>query len=455
MIKLYNTLGRKIKKFKPIKEKTVSLYTCGPTVYNFAHIGNLRAYIFVDVLKRTLFYNGYKIKHIMNITDVGHLTSDADDGEDKMEKGARREKKSVWDIAKFYTNAFKTDLKKLHILLPNKFVTATETIKDQINLIKILEKKGFTYKISDGIYFDTSRMPDYGKLANLDKQDLKAGARVALNKEKRNNTDFALWKFSPKNKKRQMEWESPWEIGFPGWHIECSAISTKYLGQPFDIHTGGIDHIGTHHTNEIAQSEGAYEKPLANFWIHSEFVTIKKGKMAKSKENFITLKTLQEKGIEPEAYRLLVLQTHYMHRLDFSWESIQATQNSFNTIKTILNQKSKIKSQKYNLKLKILLNDFKKAINDNLDTPRAMAIFFEVLKTNNLNAVLLMDRVLGLGLDKIKKQKIVIPIEIKNLAKSRDNLRKQKKWDESDKIRKQIEKKGFTIEDTDKKTVIR
>ena len=454
MIKLYNTLGKKIQEFKPIKGKTVKLYTCGPTVYNFAHIGNLRAYIFADVLKRALLYNKYNVKHIMNITDVGHLTSDADYGEDKMERKARKEKKSVLSIAKFYIANFKLDISALHILFPDKFILATKEIKEQIKLIKILEKKGFTYKTRDGIYFDTSKMPDYGKLANLEKQDLKFGARVALNKEKRNNTDFALWKFSPKNKKRQMEWKSPWGIGFPGWHIECSAISTKYLGQPFDIHTGGIDHIGTHHSNEIAQSESAYKKPLANFWLHSEFVTIGKSKMAKSEKNFITLNTLKEKKIEPEAFRLLALQTHYRNRLDFSWESIVAAQNTWKNIKQAINNCVIVSKTSDNAKSNNLLTDFKKAINNDLDTPRAIAIFFKTLKYGNKKTLLKMDRVLGLGLDKIKKQKIVISEKIKKLAFKRDSFRKQKKWDSADKIRKQIEKQGYILKDTNYKTQI-
>ncbi|MEK7680549.1 MAG: class I tRNA ligase family protein, partial [Patescibacteria group bacterium] len=274
---LFNTLTRKIEEFKPIKKGRVGIYACGPTVYNYAHIGNLRSYVFEDVLKRVLLYNGYKVKHIINITDVGHLTSDGDVGEDKMEKGAQREGKTAWEVAEFYAKAFKNDLNGLNILEPDKWPKATDHIKQQIKLIKILEKKGLTYKTNDGIYFDTSKLIDYGKLAQLEKQELKAGARVELG-EKKNITDFALWKSSApkgarpergegslKKQKRQMEWKSPWGIGFPGWHIECSAMAEKYLGQPFDIHCGGIDHIPVHHTNEIAQSEAAYGKPLANY----------------------------------------------------------------------------------------------------------------------------------------------------------------------------------------------
>src|SRR3989339_465716 len=260
MLTIYNTLTRQKQEFKPLKKNKAGLYTCGPTVYNYAHIGNLRTYVFEDILRRTLKYHGYDVTHVMNITDVGHLTDDADSGEDKMEKGAAREGKTAWEIAKFYTNAFKKDLKDLNIISPTKFTKATENIKEQIDLIKTLEKKGFAYKTTDGIYFDTSKLPDYGKLANLKNQELKAGARVEMG-EKKNITDFALWKFSPADQKRQMERLSPWGKGFPGWHIERSAMSAKYLGQPFDIHCGGIDHVPVHHTNEIAQSEAANDKP--------------------------------------------------------------------------------------------------------------------------------------------------------------------------------------------------
>jgi cysteinyl-tRNA synthetase len=298
MLELYKTMDREKKLFNPIAPSTVSLYTCGPTVYNYAHIGNLRTYVFEDVLKRVLQYNGYQVNHVMNITDVGHLTDDADSGIDKMEKGAAREGKSAWDIAKFYTEAYQHDLANLNIEPPTTWCKATDHIPEQIALIQKLEHKGFTYRTPDGIYFDTAKLPDYGKLAKLDLKHLQAGTRVDIG-EKKNPTDFALWKFSDYDTKRQMEWDSPWGIGFPGWHIECSAMATKYLGQPFDIHCGGIDHIPVHHTNEIAQSEVAEGKPLANYWLHGEFLLIDNDKMAKSGENFITLQTIKDKGINP------------------------------------------------------------------------------------------------------------------------------------------------------------
>ena len=323
---LFNTLGRQKQEFIPIKKGKVGLYTCGPTVYDYAHIGNLRSFIFEDILKRVLQYNNFKVKHAMNITDVGHLVSDSDEGEDKMEKGSRRTGKTAWEIAKFYTLSFKKDLADLNVISPAVLCKATDHIKEQIALIKKLEKKGFTYQTVDGIYFDTSKLNDYGKLADLQHQELKAGIRVDLG-GKKNSSDFALWKFSPKHEKRQMEWKSPWGVGFPGWHIECSAMSVKYLGQPFDIHCGGIDHVPVHHTNEIAQSEAATGKPMANFWLHNEFLNLKDAKMSKSGENFITLPSLIEKGYSPLAYRYFLLQAHYRKQLIFSFEALTAAQN--------------------------------------------------------------------------------------------------------------------------------
>ncbi len=310
---LYNTLNRKKEIFKPIQDKKVGLYTCGPTVYNFAHIGNLRTFIFEDILKRALLYNGYRVKHIMNITDVGHLTGDRDMGEDKMEKGAQREGKTAWEIAEFYTRAFKQDMTHLNILEPTLWCKATDTIPEQIELIKTLEDKEFTYNISDGVYFDTSKFEGYTKLSNQDLEALQEGARVERNPEKRNATDFALWKFSPEGVKRQMEWDSPWGVGFPGWHIECSAMSMKFLRDQLDIHCGGVDHIDVHHTNEIAQSEAATGNKFFNFWMHGAFLIISGGKkMAKSDGNFLTLdSTFIQNGIDPRVYRISTYQTHY------------------------------------------------------------------------------------------------------------------------------------------------
>lgn len=454
MLKLYNTLTRKTEEFKPIKKGAAGIYACGPTVYNFAHIGNLRAFVFEDILKRTLLYNGYKVKHIMNITDVGHLTGDGDEGEDKVAMGAERENKTAAQIAKFYTLAFKKDLKDLNILSPNKLPKATANIKEQIALIKKLETKGFTYKTKDGIYFDTSKLPDYGKLAQLAKQELKAGARVAMG-EKKNTTDFALWKFSPKDKKRQMEWPSPWGVGFPGWHIECSAMSVKYLGQPFDIHCGGIDHVSVHHTNEIAQSEAAEGKPLANYWLHGEFVLMGEDKMAKSANNFITLETLKTKNFNPLAYRYLLLQTHYRKQLTFSWEALQAAQNGLNHLYNIVKSwdKAGVGCAEYEKK-------FLEAINNDLDMPGAMAIMWDLIKnpifppSSKRRTILKFDKVLGLGLAKLKKQKTSVPAEIQALVAERDGARFSKNWHKSDELRKQIEAAGYSVEDTPEGTKI-
>ena len=450
MLKLYNTLTRKKEEFKPIKDKNVGLYTCGPTVYWFAHIGNLRTYLFEDVLKRVLEYNNYKVKHVMNITDVGHLTSDADTGEDKMEKGAKREGKTAWEIADFYTKAFKEDLKALNIKEPDIWAKATDCIKEQIELIENLEKKGFTYKIADGMYFDTSKIKDYGKLAGLKKRKLKAGARVKIAEGKKNPTDFALWKFSPKDSKRQMEWDSPWGKGFPGWHTECVAMSEKNLGVPFDIHAGGIDHIQIHHTNEIAQSEAAFGKNLANFWMHGEFLRLENGKMAKSEGNVVLIKNLIEKKINPIAYRYLCLTTHYRSKLSFSWKSLEASQNALDKIYEKVKElkKEKGNSQSAGQYKEKFLN----FLNDDLDTPKALALAWDLIKDNKIKnkekyeLLLDFDKVLGLGLDEIEEEKI--PKEIKELADLREKARKEKDWKKADELRRELKNKGYVLEDT-------
>jgi len=451
MLKLYNTLTRKKEIFKSINDKIVGLYTCGPTVYWYAHIGNLRTYIFEDILKRVLEYCGYKVKHVMNITDVGHLTSDADTGEDKMEKGAKREKKSIWKIAKFYTDAFKNDLRRLNIKEPNIWVKATDTIKEQIELIKLLEKKGFTYMIEDGVYFDSSKLKTYGRLWPK-KIDIRAGARVEMVSGKKHPTDFALWKFSPKGAKREMEWKSPWGIGFPGWHTECVVMSIKYLGIPFDIHCGGIDHIWIHHTNEIAQAEAAYGKILANYWLHSEFLTLKSGRMGKSEGNIIILDDLIKHNYNPLAYRYLCLQTHYRSKLTFSFESLGAAQNSLkNLSENVLELKyseDKIREDK----IKIYKREFLKFIQDDLNIPKALVLIWKVLKDKNLSnkekysLLIDFDNVFGLGLRKLKKVKI--PGKIKKLVKLREKYRKERNWEEADKIRELIKEMGYAIDDT-------
>ncbi|MBI5729082.1 MAG: cysteine--tRNA ligase [Candidatus Magasanikbacteria bacterium] len=460
-IKLYNTLTRQAEKLKPLKKGRVGLYTCGPTVYNYAHIGNLRTYLFEDILKRTLVYNGLQVKHVMNITDVGHLTSDADSGEDKMEKGAKREGKTAWEIADFYTKAFLKDIGELNILPPNKLPTATGHIKEQITLVKKLEKKGFTYQTTDGIYFDTSKLPDYGKLANLKNQELKAGARVDMG-DKKNPHDFALWKLSVPSRgahpedataaegssitKRQMEWKSPWGVGFPGWHIECSAMATKYLGQPFDIHCGGIDHVPVHHTNEIAQSEAAFGKPLANVWMHGEFLLIGADKMAKSGENFITLQTIKDRGINPLAYRYFLLQAHYRKQLAFSWEALKAAESGLNHLYQAVRALPKKLPEN-----KALHEAFHQHINNDLDIPGGLGIIWKAIneKTADQKTAIHFDEILGLEIkNNLKEKKMALPKAVAALAAERDTARAAKKFAESDRLRKELEAQGYVVEDT-------
>ncbi len=473
-LKLYNTLTRQKEIFKPLSEnkktkgQEVGLYTCGPTVYNFAHIGNLRSYLFEDILKRVLLFNGFKVKHIMNITDVGHLTSDADTGEDKLEKGAKRENKSVWKIAEFYTKAFKDDLALLNIKKPNKWIKATNTIKEQIAFIALLEQKGYTYNIGDGVYFDTSKLKNYGVLwGNKKEVFLEAGKRVEMVNGKKNLTDFALWKLSPKNESRQMEWPSPWGVGFPGWHTECVVMAEKELGSPFDIHCGGIDHIQVHHTNEIAQSQGAFGNNLANFWLHGEFLDLGGEKMSKSTGGFITLQTLIEKGFTPLFYRYLCLQAHYRTKLNFSFEALEAAENGLtNLIKKLkeLKQATLLKKKKSSQKANLAViasfkSSFIEAINDDLNTPQALALLFKVLDDKTLSPTqkyalaLDFDKVFGLKLKELTEEKtkenkeIKIPLEVKELLEKRETFRKEKNFNEADKVRKEIEALDWLVED--------
>lgn len=452
MISLYNTKSKQKEEFVPIHTGIVCMYHCGPTVYHYAHVGNLRAYVFADLLRRTFEYQNYQVKQVINITDVGHLTSDGDLGEDKLEKGAARENKSVWEIAKFYEHAFRTDLERLHIRTTGTlFPKATDYITQQINLIKTLEEKGFTYKISDGIYFDTAQFPRYADFAHLDVAGLQAGARVEKNDEKKNITDFALWKFSPTDHKREMEWDSPWGTGFPGWHIECSAMSMQLLGNHFDIHTGGIDHIPVHHTNEIAQSECATGETYANTWMHVNFLQITGDKMAKSGDNFIRLDTLIEKGIEPLSYRYWLLTGHYRKSLDFSIEAVEAAgralQKLYKEFEGLGDMIGDV-DQEYKTK-------FQDAINDDINTPQALAIVWEMMKDtaihpHNKKATLLdFDQVLGLDLIAHKKLPATdIPDHVTRLAQEREIARAHKEWDHSDTLRKQIQEYGYDVLDT-------
>lgn len=453
-LKLYNTLSRQKEVYKPLLDDYTGLYTCGPTVYNYAHIGNLRTYLFQDILKRVLLYNNFKIKHIMNITDVGHLTGDRDMGEDKLEKGATREGKSAWDIAKFYTKAFQEDLKALNILDPDIWCKATDSIPEQIELIQILEKKGYTYRINDGIYFDTFKFKDYTKLSHQNLDALQEGARVEKNLEKRNPSDFALWKFSPKDQKRQMEWESPWGIGFPGWHIECSAMSMMYLKDHLDIHCGGIDHIDVHHTNEIAQSEAATGNEFFKFWMHGAFLNIAGGKkMAKSEGNFLTLsKTFIDKNISPLVYRFASFQTHYRKPMEYSDDAIGSATNGYRHLK---NQVRAIAGATNNERAEVhegLKEQFFAAINDDLNMPRAMAVIQEVLKSDLPNGekyatVLDFDQVTGLKLDKVIEEES-ISSEIQEKIDDRIKARKNKNWALSDQLRDEIKALGYMVQDS-------
>ncbi|MCX7833295.1 MAG: cysteine--tRNA ligase [Ignavibacteria bacterium] len=455
---LFNTLSRRKEKFIPLENNKVKMYCCGPTVYNYAHIGNLRTYFFEDILKRVLLYNSYEVFHVMNITDVGHLVSDADEGEDKMEKGARREGKTVWEIAEFYTEAFKKDLSELNILYPDIWCRATENIEEQIKLIQCLEKKGYTYITSDGVYYDTSKFKDYGKLALLDIEGLEEGKRIAFSEEKRNKTDFALWKFSPKDVKRQMEWDSPWGKGFPGWHIECSAMSMKYLGETFDIHCGGVDHIPIHHTNEIAQSEGCTGKQFVRYWLHGEFLIEEKGKMAKSAGEFLRLPVLIEKGYSGLDYRYFMLMTHYRKKLKFSYVALDSAKKGFNNLKNeILELKDVIKKKEVQVpdygdeKMSLWRERFIESINDDLNVTEGLGILWDMLKDGKLkpeeklSLVDDFDRVLGLKLIEVEEEKI--PKEILDLVEKRRIAKLNKQWEEADKIRDEIKAKGYEVLD--------
>jgi len=455
-IKFYNTLSRRKEVFKSFQPGKVGIYACGPTVYDFSHLGHFRAYIFVDTLRRALFYNNYQVKHVMNITDVGHLTDDADQGEDKVEKKASKEKRSVLEIARFYTDDFFKAMKLLNVQTPNIVCKATEHISEMINLISLIEKNSYTYQINDGIYFDTSKLADYGYLARLDIKNLKEGARVKKNLEKRQSTDFALWKFSPKNKKRQMEWDSPWGKGFPGWHIECTAMAVKYLGQNIDIHTGGIDHIPVHHTNEIAQAKGAFGKDIVRFWMHNAFLTIDSQKMSKSKGNFYTMHDILKRKFNPLAVRYFFLQAHYRKTVNFTWQSLSAAQSALENLHSYLPNKKLVSNKSLDLTENKYYLAFLNAINNDLNTAKALAVLWETVKDQSvtdqekLNLVLNFDQVLGLGLgQKRSHYKKIIPNKIKKLAKKREQARADQNFQLADKLRQEIENKGFKLEDTD------
>ena len=462
-LKLYNTLGRKKEEFKPIKKGKVGLYCCGPTVYWYQHIGNLRTYISEDILKRVLIQNKYTVKHIVNVTDVGHLTSDADEGEDKLVKALKREnlpltKKAMLKLSDKYFNVFKTDLKKLNILMPNKWPRATEHVNDMINLIKRIEKKGYTYKTSVGLIFDASKFKNYAKFGRLNLGELEKGARGKEDPERRNASDFALWLTNQPN--HIMLWDSPWGAGFPGWHIECSTMSMKYLGEHFDIHCGGKEHIQVHHTNEIAQSEAAIGKKWVNYWLHTDWLTLKHGKMSKSKGSFIQLTDLINKGYSPLDFRYLTLTAHYRSKLVFDWKSLDSAKKAFTRLKNKVIEFKKNKVSKNPKNSEKYVKKFYNSLNDDLNVPNALAIMWEVIKAKNignlekLNLLYDFDSILGLDLKKVKEEKIKLPKDILELSELREEARKKKDWKTSDKIRNKLKENGCSIKDTPNGPVI-
>lgn len=458
-MRVYNTLKRQVEEFKPLSDNTVKIYTCGPTVYHYVHIGNLRTFIFEDFLEKAMTFLGYKVIRVMNITDVGHLTSDSDEGDDKMELGANREGKNVWEIAEFYIKAFKKDMNELNCKIPDLLPRATDHIKEMIELIRVLEEKGYTYRTSDGIYYDTSKFADYHKLmgrANM--EGIKEGARIEFNKEKKNPTDFALWKFSPTDVKRQMEWDSPWGKGFPGWHIECSAMSMKYLGETLDIHCGGIDHIQVHHTNEIAQSEAATGKNFANYWMHAEFLVLSNNeKMSKSADNFLTLSLIKEKGFLPLEYRYFCALAHYRKQLEFSFSGLESAKNGYrhlkNSVEEIIEKSDSSKVRAVDTG-NIYYKNFVDAISSDLNIPKALSILWDTVRDKDLSyeerlsLISEFDKVLSFDL--VKKTEEVISDEIYELVKKRNDFKKNKDYKKADEIRDLIKQKGYIIEDTPK-----
>jgi cysteinyl-tRNA synthetase len=446
-LQLFDTYEREVRTFQPLNGNTVGIYCCGPTVYNFAHIGNLRTYLFEDLLVRVLRANGFEVNHVVNITDVGHLVSDADTGEDKMELGTQRTGMTAWELADFYTRAFEKDLARLNVQTPSIWCKATDHIQEQIEFVQDLEAKGFTYKTSDGIYFDSRKLNSYGHLARLDIEGLQAGARVDQG-ERKFVTDFALWKFSPEGEQRQMEWDSPWGKGFPGWHIECSAMSAKYLGDYFDIHCGGEDHIPIHHTNEIAQTEASRGTRLANFWMHGYFLQLDDAKMSKSTGEFLTLDVLIERGFDPMVYRFFCLGGHYRSQMTFSWESLEAARTSLNRLYEAAFSWGEPGEPDQDT-----LDRFFGALNDDLGMPKAMAIVWELVKSDFADGVkkatiIRFDEILGLGIAEWSPEAVEVSEEVLELLKAREAARVEKNWARADEIRDEITALGYVIEDT-------
>ena len=451
-INFYNTLTKNKEEFKPLEGNTVRIYSCGPTVYKDATIGNMKSYIFMDTLRRVLKYNGYDLKHAMNITDVGHLVSDADEGEDKMLKAAREEKKTPLEIAAYYTEKFLQDFDRLNIDRPEIICKATEHINDMMNFVKKLLENGYAYETSTAIYFDVSKLDNYGILSGIDLRKQKAGARVEIDEEKRNSYDFALWIKAQEN--HIMKWESPWGLCYPGWHIECSAMSNKYLGEQFDIHTGGIDLVPTHHENEIAQSKGCTGKVPAKFWMHCEFLLIDGGKMSKSLGNTYTVQDLIDKGYDPLSYKMLCYTSHYRNKLNFTWEGLSNAQNSLIKLKEGY---AKHKEGTENIEETVIegyKEKFLEAINDDLNMPVAMSVIWDIIKNPKkskqlADLLLSFDKVLGIKIDeKIEQKEEEIPQEILELVEQRKIARQEKNWALSDELRDKIKELGYAVKDS-------
>lgn len=476
-LRLYNTLTRQVEPFRPLDPNEVGVYTCGPTVYDYATIGNMRAYVFADTLRRALEYSGHRVNHVMNITDVGHLESDADEGEDKMLKGVRREKKSPWEIADYYAQVFFRHCEALNILRPTVVCKATDHIREMIDFVRRLEELGYTYQISDGVYFDISKNPEYGQLSNLDLEGQKAGARVDVNPEKRHPADFALWRLAAPE--HIMQWDSPWGRGYPGWHIECSAMSVKYLGEKFDIHTGGIDHVPVHHEDEIAQNDCALGHRVVQRWMHNEFLLVDGGRMGKSLGNFYTVDDLVSRGFHPLAYRYLVLNAHYRSKLNFTWEALSGAQTAL----TRLWQRTRALAMAVSSAETAGAPDalratpvetaeatadetpealrFAQHIGDDLGTAQAMSVLWEVARGErgpavSLPLMLLFDRVLGLSLDAAARGELgaaqneadLLTIEVEDLLKQREQARAARNWAQADQIRARLLEMGLAVEDT-------
>ena len=469
-LRLFDSLSREKKELEPIDDDNVGIYTCGPTVYQYAHIGNLRTYIFEDILMRALRLFGYRVRHVMNITDVGHLTDDADQGEDKMLKGAREQRKSVWEIADFYKDAFFRDLEALNISAPDIRCRATEHVQDMIDLIRRIEAAGFTYQAGGNLYFDVSKASDYGKLTGQVREDLKAGARIAVDPNKKNPHDFVLWFTQSKFAHQAMLWDSPWGRGYPGWHIECSAMSMKYLGEQFDIHCGGIDHIPVHHTNEIAQSEAATgKKPWVKYWVHGEFLVMAKEKMAKSAGNFLTLDSLVDNGYDALDYRYFCLGAHYRSPLQFSFEALDAARSGrLNAVQRVLRLKQEYsdvnpekplepaEGEALDGKASGLLRSFRDALANDLNVPQALVAFWELIKDEQippqqkLGGLLEMDRVLALGIASAEPQRLDPEFEarVQALIDQREQARRARDYARADEIRNQLRELGVALEDT-------